>query len=735
MRKGFSDWIIEAWDKLLASDPGLTRLRMAGSAVTGVASALLVEYVFALVTHAGKMGTIISMLLGAIICMMGTMALAGRDFLPKLKIAAFFPVALGTGLLIGVLVSSHTVIMLTMFVVVMFIAIFIRRFGMPFFFYGFMGWMGYFFATFTHATWSQLPGLLIAIIIASAWVLFLSGVLLRTNPKKNLQRTLNAFESRARTMIRSCSDLLSATEPNRRKRLKRRLHTRQVQLSEAALMIEGWSAEDGSLPPERSAPLLRRRVIDVQHVLDRMAGSAEMLIDLDPSIAQTAARIADRLVYRDDTNIKDDVQDLIKRSKDTYSKLNSKQGLKDPDTFRLAVRSFAEAALEFTSLIQEMTIDQDDEKLRDRSIDEYNPVVGLFLGNLPGSPAVAQDVPARGQGWNPLARLSLVNRQAVQALIAGALAIIIGREVSPVRYYWAVIATFVMFAGTATRSETFQKGLNRVIGTLIGLFASIWFAQLTSGHITLVIAVILMSIFCGFYLFRISYAYMIFFITIMIGQLYSVLHMFSPGMLILRLEETIVGALIGFVVTLIVVPLSTRDTIRTARNTLFSVLGELLNADADEMDQKESDQDLDELTLNLDNHMRQLSVVAKPLTSKLVLGYSPRVRHRLSLYGSITSGARALSVALRNSEAKEPLTNEDLALACRSLSEIAKELSEGPTKSLTTKTKERFVAIEKWLFDNPALSPSDIAESPIHRRLLHLHRLLEEFCDQPSDPL
>src|SRR5699024_1189822 len=157
-------------------------------------------------------------------------------------------------------------------------------------------------------------------------------------------------------------------------------------------------------------------------------------------------------------------------------------------------------------------------------LDEFEPTADLVMGNLPGSSAVAQGLSARGARWNPLARLDLTSRQAIQVALAGGLAIVAGRALSPTRYYWAVIAAFVMFSGTATRSETFLKGLNRVVGTALGLTVAVGLAEVTAGHPVAIIATIILSMFCGFYLLRVNYAYMIFFVTIMVAQLYTVLH-------------------------------------------------------------------------------------------------------------------------------------------------------------------------------------------------------------------
>lgn len=518
--------LAETWDRIVGSDPGLTQLRQAGSAVIAMASAIGVEYAFALRTHADGQTALIAMLLGAIVAMMGSMALTGTGMWRKVGIAVFFPVALGIGMVIGVAVGDRTDLMLGIFVVVMFAAVFVRRFGGAFFFYGFMLWMGYFFAAFLHATAPMLPGLLIYIVIASVWVLLLSVTVLRTNPSRTLRRVVRAFDARARSVARACADLLNAfgTDERHRARLRRRLGARTAGLVEAALMVEGWSAEPGALPLGWHASGLRRRLLDAQHLIEQLVHAATSFTARDGEFALAAAKVADRLARRDDRGA----------NLAAYELAEAAEAAGTGAAGWWPARHFAAAALEFIALVKQAG------KPAPAS-EGFQPAVDLALGLLPGSPAVAKDVPARGVRWNPLARLDMVSRQAIQVAVAGGIAILLGREISETRYYWAVLAAFIMFAGTATRTEAFLKGFNRVLGTLIGLVAAIGFAELTAGSTVGVLLVVNLSMFFGFYLINRSYAYMIFFVTIMVGQLYSVFHEFSPGFMVLRLEETALG--------------------------------------------------------------------------------------------------------------------------------------------------------------------------------------------------
>ncbi|MEW2269550.1 hypothetical protein [Streptomyces griseofuscus] len=81
--------------------------------------------------------------------------------------------------------------------------------------------------------------------------------------------------------VRRSSEPLAA-DPRRHARL-RRLHVRQLRLSEAALMIEGWSAEPGALPAGWSGPALRRRLLEAYLAIDAPAAAAETLAEDIPS--------------------------------------------------------------------------------------------------------------------------------------------------------------------------------------------------------------------------------------------------------------------------------------------------------------------------------------------------------------------------------------------------------------------------------------------------------------------
>ena len=685
--------IHELWDRVIASDPGLVRARLAISSALSMAVALAVGYGYASAIHDTQRTVLVTMMLGGVVSMMGAMALTGSAVWPKVRTAAFFPVAFGAGMLPGALVYGHTDLMLCVFVAVMFAAVWVRRFGPAFLNYGFMTWMGYFFASFLGARLGTLPALIADVAVGTAVTLLLSMTVLRTHPGRTVRRVQHAFDARARAVARACADLLEAAgDPRRTATARRRLHARGLRLAEAALMIEAWSTESGVLPEGRSAPAMRRRLLEAQLAIDELAHAADELAQHGGDLARPAARIAGHLARREypavlyaarpllddapapgaapsDTSFAATIPaarsgastaaahalellgtaalslTALEHPDDAGAALGALEGIGAPHS---AAARLARAAVDFvvleTAAEDSPRADRADPSAGDAEppTERFVPAVSLMLGNLPGSAAVAAGLAARGAQWNPLRRAPLSTRQAVQVALAGALAIILGRQISDTRYYWAVLATFVTFTGTATSSETSFKAANRLFGTLVGLGLAIVLAEATAGHTMLMLTVIVLSVMCGFYVINVSYAGMVLFITILVAQLYSALHEFTPGFLVLRLEETSLGAAIGIAVGLFVLPTSTRDTVGAAERAFLDAVAAVLHATADAWEGLPADPP--GLIRSMEDRMRQLALTARPLTRPLFSGDPTAARRRIALHAAAARRIRTLAL-------------------------------------------------------------------------------------------
>ncbi|MFE5963911.1 FUSC family protein [Streptomyces sp. NPDC056463] len=164
-------------------------------------------------------------------------------------------------------------------------------------------------------------------------------------------------------------------------------------------------------------------------------------------------------------------------------------------------------------------------------------------------PAAPAQLPGRG-----LDRPT--TRQAFQATVACAVALAAGQFISHERWYWAVGTAWWIFVNTASRGETLVRGFRRVVGTVTGIAAGFLIAIPLAGAPAPTAALVAVCVFGIFYTAPLSYSWMMFFVTVMAGLLYGLLGVLHPGLLVLRFEETAVGAL-GAAVGVALLPVTT----------------------------------------------------------------------------------------------------------------------------------------------------------------------------------
>ncbi len=432
-------------DRLIASDPGLGRLRQGLRAVLAVGTTVLVEQLYAQALGAPP---ILALLMGAIVAMLASTSVSEPSRRATLLTMGGVPVVASVGAGLGVVTSAHHLLGLTTFVVVSFVAVWVRRFGPRWFTYGFLAWQGFFFALFLHPPLKALPYLVGSILVASLWV----GVLLLTffwgDPQVRLRRTVQALRARARAGISVMIEVLDDPEAVKP---RQRLRGQMVQLSEIALLMDGQLADSRALPPGLRPGQVRRWAVDIEIAMDDAAGAVVEL-----------ARLKQR--HELPAQVDADVRQLLHalgwgegpRAHEWVTALNRAPGPTIP-----AVRRLAWAAAELLLLVERWETGDLEDHARPGQADDpldlaevpFEPVVTLFGGNLPGSAMAASNVGGDTVGrsrWSP-SRWALTTRQAFQAAVAAALAIVAGESISSQRYYWAVIAAFIAFTGRLQR--------------------------------------------------------------------------------------------------------------------------------------------------------------------------------------------------------------------------------------------------------------------------------------------
>ncbi|MFD2489118.1 FUSC family protein [Amycolatopsis jiangsuensis] len=564
-------------DRLAAADPGLVRLRLAASAVLGIAIAIgaLSPLHFPLTTS----------LVAAIAAMMSAFTVndaTGGGQALTLCLAAVVGAATITAAGLG---AAYPPLDTVIFVLLIFVAVYLQRFGPRGIALGSMTFFLFFFPMFLQARLSHVPQLIIALLFGLAANAVVRFVLLRRNAESELVRIRRAFRARVAAAVRATETTIAGGTSDRN---DRQIRTALARLHEAVLLIED-NAPD--VVDAGEADQLRRRAIEVELAVSWLTITARRTASqpLPPDVAgDLVARLARfrSLMERDPRELP-----LISQTGE-YSRLLV-EGSRIDDRARPGDglrRALAELAV------------ADDRAQRI------------------ASRASTVDLPDEDEDREPTKAFAYDNqtRSAIQAVLGGGLAVLAGQFVSPQRWYWAVLTVFVVFVGTSSTGARFVKGVRRTGGTLLGIVGGVALALLVSGNTPAILALIAVCVFGMVYTSRVSQFLMAFFITSMLGLLYSLLGTFSIEVLWIRVAETAIGAACGLLAAMVVVPVRTRSVMLDDVAAALDELHEFLASAADLMSGREN-LNIIEMSRDLDRAVEQVRTTIEPLTHPINL--------------------------------------------------------------------------------------------------------------------
>ncbi len=696
-RPRWSDW----GDRFVGSDPGLNRFRNALMSVVTIALTLEAENLFVHLTGALQIAThgaalppaaaaqvatanheflVIGMLLGAIVGMISSFGVMDPTPRGQLTTMLLLPVPMVAALTLGIELGSHRVAALASLAVLLAVGTYLRRFGPRGFIAGMLLFMGDFFGFFLYGavTLGDLGWLAAELGVGLLVAIAVRFLAFYPSTSKALARTQRSYAARSRkvaTLALECFD-----DPDHRDRRIRRINRKLVRLNEAALMIDAQLGDPSALAEGSSGQLLHQRLFDIELALTNIARFATALGRMDipaPQRDQVRLALLD-LQARDPEGARRHAGALLDelRAGGSVPDGDDRAAIVIPHRFAGSVVAFADAITDWLALGQPS-------HGRDRR-DEvpFTPSVVLFGGWLPGSAQVSATASLEsGHRWGDRIRLAPYTRTAIQMGVAVGAAIALGDVVSGRRFYWAVIAAFITFMGANNAGEQIRKAAFRVLGTVVGILAGSGVVSLVGHHTYWSIAVILVSLFLGFYLMRINYAFMVVGITVMVSQLYVQLGEFSHALLWLRLQETALGAAVAIAVVLLVLPLRTRRVLRIAVRQHLDALTALVGHASDHL----LDQDhgetatLREDARAIDASYQALLTTARPLRRNLLGSIDEDTGQAVRLAGASRNYGRNLVVDVEAVDDLDPKTRADVARATAVLRDDLRILAEALT--------------------------------------------------------
>jgi uncharacterized membrane protein YccC len=522
---------------LVASDPGLLRLRLAGTATASMVASLGVMTGIARLT--GQPVT--AVLLGVIVSMVAAISVNDPEPGAQRLTTVLLPAPAAAAVSLGTLLAGHRIVADVVFVAIMVVAVYVRRFGPRATALGQVGFQSYFFTQFLGARPEQLPWLVLALVVGTACTLVLRGVVFTERPERTLRRTVAALRARAATVVDGVRDAVAAGRLPKPE--GRPLRLRLARFNETALQVADIleRADTEQAWPGVSNRTLALRIFDAELTMERLVGAAEHLVCSEHPLGpdERAALLAALAQLRDQLGVVEVPDPLASRDGDSPARRLSAA------IHRASLAMFETGSRDAPELAAIEDLGSDDEPDQDAADD-------------------------RG--------LRTSTRQAIQVGVATSLAIVVGEFISPSRWYWAVITAFIVFTNTTSRGEILSRGWQRIIGTLAGVVAGVGVAVAVGGNVVVSLVTLFCCVFLGFYLMRVSQGLFMFWLTAVLALLYGLLGRFSIDVLLLRLEETAAGAVIGIAVASLVLPSSTRGTVSGHVAEFLSGLDKLIDA-------------------------------------------------------------------------------------------------------------------------------------------------------------
>lgn len=601
---------------LVDSDPGRLRLRSAASTTLSLVLAMVALLAF---TRAAGQPITVAML-GTIAAMQSAAAVKDKRQRSRVitTLLLFLP-AVGAVTLAAVL-SQFGKIADVGFIAVLFCAVWVRRFGPRGNALGMLAFICYFFGLFLRASPSQIPILAVAIAVGLGASLFVRTVVFPDRPRAEMRRLVRALRNASTSLL----DV--ATEPDEYDlaTLRRRLD----RLGETALMIDDWlDRHDAAQSLSVTSEDLAMRVFDAQIAMEQLAsliwqlGSAAWPAGLVEAIA--SVRVC-----------------LHHHPSDDELRVARKHAAAAADRADLAVAEGIATVVAYRVVQAHLAIHHI----------TTNALGVTAAGSDHEQKADADaDTPA-STGLNPS------TKAAIQVAVATSAATLLGELISPDRWYWAVLTAFLVFTGVSTRGEILTRAGHRVVGTIAGVVAGVLLSSLVGQNAPLQLVLLVVCVFCAFYLVTVAYAWLTFFVTVLLAMLYGLLGDFSVRVLEVRILETAAGGLVGIASAYLIFSTGTRSTFVEKVTTYLDEMSQLVDAGIESVVAPGGDTELVAETRRLDNALQEAITVGKPLQIGPEVRSRRGVRRLLRTLQVSNRSAHALARAGVNAARADPDT-------------------------------------------------------------------------------
>ncbi|MEO7123089.1 MAG: FUSC family protein, partial [Lacisediminihabitans sp.] len=175
-------------------------------------------------------------------------------------------------------------------------------------------------------------------------------------------------------------------------------------------------------------------------------------------------------------------------------------------------------------------------------------------------------------------RLAASTQMAVQMAVALSVAFAVGFVFFPERWAWIVLTAYIVGSGNRGRGDVVYKSVLRIGGAAVGTAGALLFTQHLGGKNATTVVLILGAVFLAVWLRPLGYAWWALFVTLALALLQGFTGEQAQLILWPRLEEIVIGAVIGVAAAWFVLPVRSADVLRRRLADALVALAESLDS-------------------------------------------------------------------------------------------------------------------------------------------------------------
>jgi uncharacterized membrane protein YccC len=566
-RKIQSSDAAQRFDWLLLSDPGLIRL---GFAVRATLAAMTAWFIgLLLVQHSGDPKLVTLPLIAGFVSFMAMTLVSDVSMTDQRRSTLLIGLPAIASMVLATMTSSVPWLNSLALLAVCFLAYFSRRFGPQFVGLGMMGLILFFFSSIMRIQPGQLPWMLGAVLVGIGCVYLFRFVLLPRNPGQSLRQSIIVFRRHASSLVGLLIEVAAERQwtPAKQKQVRYRTDQLRACIEAVETQLEAIASPTWQLTPE-----LDQLSVDLFDATQ----SFIVLVEAVPRLVTAKISPPDEIW-----------QEIVAALKSLQEILNLPTALRPECPLTSALGTLTECVKHYASVdrsplwgfsvlrmeiamrqLAELMAKIDPEQIpvnsfsRSKVPSPLSPIEALATNSeQPQTPNSTEPNSSEPNSTEPSSRLNPATVLAIQATIAGGLAMVIAPALSLGRPYWATLTAIVLISGSF--GETLKRTVGRSLGTLGGAILGFALAAIAFRLPLVEVALLFVCVFFQTYTLRISYTWSIFWITAGLILLLTALGGFHRDIEVWRVADTVVGGAIGTVVAAVVLPTRTIDQVRS----------------------------------------------------------------------------------------------------------------------------------------------------------------------------